>query len=191
MARKSAAILVLSVVLCCCATGASKTDPAETSVGIDDARGTPDVLIEELAAAAAAAAPPAAGAGAAAAAGKEHHAIFDVEFNTVGALGLQLSESLAVFDFMRGPKGQKLAAELSGWLKKGDVLLDVNDVPVTGMRPDAVAQVIRYADRPKVLRFRAVHGEDRVLEMALRQAEADSTRGGRAARGHVAMRRWG
>ena len=83
---------------------------------------------------------------------------FDVTIHDKGSLGMQLDSRLQVTGFRRGPKGQPLPAEDSGWIRVGDRLIAVNERSVEDQSLPSAASIIARADHPKILRFRASSG---------------------------------
>lgn len=92
---------------------------------------------------------------------------FNVEFDTNEPLGMQLDSFLRVVGFGELHHAQKDQgpAESSGWLHLGDRLLSVNEAPVTGKNLRDVGLMIQRASLPKVLRFQAPRGENRMETM--------------------------
>lgn len=90
---------------------------------------------------------------------------FQVSFDTRKPLGMLLDSSLRITGFHKFSGDSKGPAEASNWLKRGDLLVAVNEEDVSGTGLQAVSRKIADADLPKVLRFRAPRGEDRRAEM--------------------------
>jgi hypothetical protein len=97
---------------------------------------------------------------------------FTVSFPDDGPLGLQFDSSLRVFGFARSATGAPLAAELSRWLRRGDVLEKVNGDVVRGRPLSDVTAVVASASRPRNLTFSAEG--DRAAEMSARGVEGAS-----------------
>lgn len=79
-----------------------------------------------------------------------------VHFGTSQPLGLKLGPDLSVIGFHRERADVKMAAESSGKIHVGDLLVAVNQVNTTGRVLSDVQQLIREADLPKALDFRTV-----------------------------------
>lgn len=97
---------------------------------------------------------------------------FTVSFPDDGPLGLQFDSSLRVFGFARSATGAPLAAELSRWLRPGDVLEKVNGDVVRGLPLSDVTAVMASAPRPRNLTFSA--SGDRAAELSARGVEGAS-----------------
>jgi len=91
---------------------------------------------------------------------------FDVTFDTPKPLGVRLDAGLVVVGFSRGPHGEQLPAEVTGWIKPGDRLVAVNDEAMGGRGLTEVATSIGSASVPKRLRFAAAGGGNRTAAMA-------------------------
>ncbi|KAF1334421.1 hypothetical protein FI667_g2213, partial [Globisporangium splendens] len=87
---------------------------------------------------------------------------FTVTITTDEPLGLRLSETLHVLEFVADAQGRSRAVEATGLAEIGDRLVQVNDEVVKGrILVDAVA-VLRDASLPKVLRFQTHDGRCQV-----------------------------
>jgi hypothetical protein len=106
--------------------------------------------------------------------------LFRVTFHTREPLGLKLDSALKVVGFHRA--SGKGPAEASGWVKVGDVLEAVNELPVAGKGLAEVGRMIGHADLPKVLQFRPPPGQNRSAELAAKQALLSQGLGGMTGR---------
>ena len=95
---------------------------------------------------------------------------FTVEFKQNKPLGIRFDARLRVQGF-----GPGLAAD-SKWLRKGDTLVEVNGADVRGKKLPFAARKIQNAPLPKVLKFEAASGGDRVQEMAEAAEEERATK---------------
>ena len=98
---------------------------------------------------------------------------FEVRFTTNAPIGLKLGTDLLVIGFHREHGNRLMPAEASGWIRTGDALVAVNGHSVDGKSIGDVASEISSVRGPKILRFAAVGGGDRVSEMAKQQHDSN------------------
>uniref|UniRef100_K3WUN8 PDZ domain-containing protein n=1 Tax=Globisporangium ultimum (strain ATCC 200006 / CBS 805.95 / DAOM BR144) TaxID=431595 RepID=K3WUN8_GLOUD len=97
---------------------------------------------------------------------------FTVTIATDEPLGLRLSDTLEVLEFVADAQGRSRAVEASGLAEIGDQLVQVNDEVVEGRTLAAAVVVLRDASLPKVLRFQTHDGRCQVPVATAATADA-------------------
>ena len=85
----------------------------------------------------------------------ERHSHYHVVFPFEGPLGLQLDDEYRVLDFARRRSGEFLQAESCGLIHIGDILMEINGIPVRHLEVHETANLLREISVPRVVTFMA------------------------------------
>lgn len=83
---------------------------------------------------------------------------FVVVVSTPGPLGLRLSNTLEILEFVADGEGRSRDVEASGLAEISDRLIAVNDRVVTSLSFEEALNELQHADLPKKLRFQSHDG---------------------------------